>query len=102
MTPKGRKDTARGPLEPNVDKMEAQLTVWAAKIDGLSAKAGHAGVRAGIEYRLSIDDLKAKRVLAQAKVDEYKAAGRDKWEGHQAGIELAWSDLEDAFAELKL
>ena len=81
-----------GPMEANIDKMEAQLKQWAVLIDSLAAKA---------EYRLSIDDLKAKRAVAQAKVDEFKAAGIEKWEGFKAGIERAWSDLEIAFNELK-
>jgi len=96
-----RKKRSMGPMEANVDKMEAQLKQWAAQIDVLVEKAGKAGAQAGIEYRLSIDDLKAKRVIAQAKVDEFKAAGSEKWEGFKAGIERAWSDLEDAFRELK-
>ena len=90
-----------GPMEANIDKMEAQLKQWAVLIDSLAAKAEKAGARAKIEYRLSIDDLKAKRAVAQAKVDEFKAAGIEKWEGFKAGIERAWSDLEIAFNELK-
>jgi hypothetical protein len=102
MAPKARPNTiVVGPLEANVDKLEAQLKLWAAKIDVLAAKADQAGAQAGIDYRAGIDDLKAKRVVAQAKIDEYKAAGREKWEGFKAGIELAWSDLETALANLK-
>ena len=98
MRPKSRKDRPVGPMEANVDKMEAQLKRWAAQIDGLAAKAG---TPARLEYRQSIDDLKAKRAVAQAKVGEFKAAGSEKWEGFKAGIERAWSDLEVALRELK-
>jgi hypothetical protein len=101
MGPKNRKDRAIGLMEANVEKMEEQLKRWAAQIDGLAAKAHKAGAQAEIEYRLSIDDLKAKRVIAQLKVDEFKTAGSEKWDGFKAGIELAWRDIEDAFQELK-
>jgi hypothetical protein len=98
---KGRKDRSVGLAEANVDKMEAQLKLWIAQIDSLAAKADMAGAKAGIDYRLSLDDLKVKRAVAQSKVDEFKAAGIEKWEEFRAGIECAWSDLESAFQELK-
>jgi malate synthase len=88
-------------MEPNVDKMEAQLKRWAARIDRLADGAAKGGTQAGILYRLSIDDLKVKRAVAQVRVDKLKAAGPGKWDEHQAGIETAWSDLETAFRDLK-
>lgn len=91
-----------GPMEANVDKMEAQLKLWAAQIDDLAAKTEKTCPRAKIECRQGIDDLKARRAVAQAKVDEFKAAGSGKWEEFKAGIERAWSDLEVAFSDLKL
>ena len=100
--PKGQKDRHMGPLlEANVEKMEAQLKLWAERIDGLAAKTGKSGAKSQIEYQLRIDDLKIKRVMAQAKVDEFKAAGSEKWEEFRAGIERAWSDLETTLSELK-
>ena len=103
MGPKGRKDRQMGPpLEANVEKMEAQLKLWAERIDGLAAaKTEKFGTKSKIEYQLSIDDLKIKRVMAQTKVDEFKAAGSEKWEEFKAGIERAWSDLETTLSELK-
>ena len=91
-----------GPMKANVDKMEAQLKLWAAQIDGLAAQAEKTCPRAKIECRQGIDDLKARRAVAQAKVDEFKAAGSEKWEEYKAGIEHAWSDLEVAFRNQKL
>ena len=91
-----------GPMEANVDKMEAQLKLWAAQIDVLAAKVDKTCPWAKIECRQGIDDLKARRAVAQAKVDEFKAAGSGKWEEYKAGIEHAWSDLEVAFRNQKL
>ena len=101
MGPKGRKGRYVGPMEANVDKMEMQLKLWATQIDDLAARAEKTGAQAKIECHQSIDDLKAKRAVAQAKVDEFKVAGSEKWERFKAGIERAWSDLETAFNELK-
>jgi hypothetical protein len=36
------------------------------------------------------------------KVEEFKVAGSEKWEGFKVGIERAWGEVEDAFKELKL
>ncbi|MDD5224852.1 MAG: hypothetical protein PHE84_12780 [bacterium] len=101
MKPKRDKDRYAGPLEADVDKMEAQLRLWTAQIDGLADKAKKTGAQAKIEYLQSIDDLKAKRAVAQAKVDEFRAAGSEKWGEFKAGIERAWDDLEGAFINLK-
>jgi len=35
--------------------------------------------------------------VAQAKLDEVKTAGSEKWETLKAGVESAWNDLEIAF-----
>ena len=90
-----------GQMETNVHKMETQLKLWAMQIEGLAAKAEKTGAQARIEYRQNIDDLKARRVVLQAKIDEFKAAGSGKWEEFRAGIEHAWSDLEAAFCNWK-
>ena len=81
--------------------MEAQLKLWSSRIEKLAAGARKAGARTGIVYFLSIDDLKVKRALAQAKVEEFKAAGSAKQTRLKAGIARAWNDLEDSFTDLK-
>ena len=55
-----------------------------------------AGAEAKAARHQHIDDLKAKRLAAQAKLDELKAAGSGKWETFRAGVESAWTDLEIA------
>jgi len=102
MARKTKKVRPVGAMEANVEKMEAQLKTWAVQIDGLTAKAEQAGEQAKIDFRQGIDDLKAKRAAAQIKVEEFKAAGSEKWEGFKGGIERAWGEIEVAFKELKL
>jgi hypothetical protein len=87
--------------EDNVGKLETQLKQWGARLDELVAKADRAGTTARIDNRRRIDDLKAKVHAAQAKLDEVKTAGSEKWETLRTGVESAWSELELAFKKLK-
>ena len=90
-----------GPIKVNVEKMEAQLKEWGKKIDELAVKADTAGAQVKADYRKYVDDLKAKRTVAQSKLDELKAAGSEKWEVFKSGVESAWKDLESTFKTLK-
>ena len=87
-------------LETHVGKMETQLGQWGAKLDELVAKAEEAGTEAKSDYRKHIDDLKAKHQVAQAKLDELRAAGSEEWETFKVGVESACNELEAAFKKL--
>ena len=88
-------------MEAHVGKMETQLRQWGAKLDELVVTAEGAGTEAKADYRKHIDDLKAKHQAAQAKLDELKAAGSEKWETLKAGVESAWNELDVAFKKMK-
>jgi len=66
--------------------MEAQLKLWDAKLDVLMARADVAGTQAKSDLRKRIDVVKAKRAVAQAKFDEFRAAGSENWDSFKAGI----------------
>jgi peptidoglycan hydrolase CwlO-like protein len=87
--------------EQDLGKLETQLQQWGAKLDEFVAKADRAGTAARIDNRKRIDELKAKVRAAQAKLDEVKTAGSEKWETLKAGVETAWNDLEIAFKKLR-
>ena len=88
-------------MELDVGTMEKRLKAWGARIDRLFAVAAKAGPGARIELRLQIDDLKVKRATAQARFDEFQAAGIAERARLGAGVESAWNELEAAFADLK-
>jgi chromosome segregation ATPase len=88
-------------LKENIEKMEAQLLRWDAKLDELIAKADAVRAEAKSDHRKHIDELKAKQRHAKAKIEEFKASGSEKWEILKTGVETAWNDLEDAFKKLK-
>jgi hypothetical protein len=48
-----------------------------------------------------IDDLKAKKEVAQQKLDEIKAAGAEKWESLKAASEKTMEDLKSKWANVK-
>lgn len=91
--------TVENSVEKNVGKMEAQLREWGAKIDELATKAEKAGAEVKADYRQRLEELKVKRATAQARLDELKGAGNQKWLTLKSGLEAAWKDLEIAFKD---
>jgi hypothetical protein len=87
-------------IESTVGKMDAQLKLWGAKLNELLAKANVAGQQAKIDSRKQLDELKSRLEVAQAKLDEAKAAGNEKWETLKHGVERTWQDLEETFKKL--
>jgi hypothetical protein len=83
-------------------KMEAQLKLWATKIDELAASAQSSNGWTRIDLRQRIDDLKVKRALARAKLDDFQAAKGDSRERLMVGLDRLWIDLEEAFKAIKL
>jgi len=87
--------------EKNLEKIAARLRAWDVKIDALVAQAEGAATQLAPEHRLRIDDLRAKRDVARARLDELRADGYWKWQRYSAGIGRAWSDLIGAFRALE-
>jgi hypothetical protein len=90
------------PSAAGVRQMETQLKVWAGKIDAFTTAAQESNAWARIELRQRIDDLKVKRALVRASLDEFKAAGSNCRVGLQTDLKATWRDLEEAFREMKL
>jgi len=83
-----------------IGKMEKQLKQWGAKLDDMTNKITAAGAKAKADERKVVADLRAKQEHAQAKLDELKAAGSDKWDTFKTGIESAYNELEATFKKL--
>ena len=99
---KGPKKGARArPGGAYVAKLETRLERWGARLDDLVAKAEEAGTEARSDYRNRVVELKARYKVAQSKVDELRAAGSDRWDAFMAGVERAWTELEDSFKKLR-
>ena len=78
------------------DKMNARLREWQAKIDALKARADQAEAEQKIQYYEEIESLRTKQQKVQQKLEELRSAGASAWEEVKAGVEAAWTDLEDA------
>jgi uncharacterized coiled-coil DUF342 family protein len=79
-----------------VQKLQAQMDIWAAKIDALRAKAHMAEADAKLELNKKIDELEAKQSHTKDKLAEIRDSGDDAWEDLKSGAERAWHDLGDA------
>lgn len=84
-------------MEASVQKMEAQLNLWSLKIDSLAAKTHMAGARSGFDALMYVDELKALHAIAQAKFEEYRAAGEAERAHLQVTLKSAWDELDAAF-----
>ena len=87
-------------VEAHVEKMEAELKQWGARLDKLMTQAHATSADVKIDYRKRLDDLREKYVAAEKRFAELKAAGSGKWEIFQGGVEAAWRELATAFTKL--
>jgi len=78
-----------------IEKMEAQLKVWDAEIQTLSAKAEKARVDLKADLQAQIKTLVSKRDGAQKRLQELREKSGDAWEDLRGGIEAAWRDLKE-------
>jgi hypothetical protein len=87
--------------EKRLEKMEAQLGRWSARIDRLSAVTESAGARATIGEHLHVDELRAFRAIAQARFDEYRTSAAELRKDLRIAVEQAWNDLATAMRMVK-
>jgi hypothetical protein len=80
-------------------KINALLKEWGIRIADLKAKADLAEANLKVEYLKQVDELRAKKEEAEAKLDELSKAGDDAWDTLKAGVEKAASDLKDSVKE---
>jgi hypothetical protein len=88
-------------IQANIGKLETQLEQWGTKLDELVVRAEAAGAEAKDDSLKRLAELKTKHQAAQARLDEFKVAGAEKWETFKGGIENAWHEIETAFKKLK-
>ncbi|MBA4152414.1 MAG: coiled coil domain-containing protein [Acinetobacter sp.] len=79
-------------------KLQAQINEWKAQADLLKAKAESAGVDAKAEAHQQLEKLKTLQAEAQAKFDELKSVGEEKFGEVKAKVEGL---VEEAGSALK-
>ena len=83
-------------IDAYTSKLNAQLKEWNAKVDQLRAKGQSATVEAKAQLNKQLDDLTAKRGVAEKKLKELQAAGAGKFQTLKQGVDQAWQDLRGA------
>jgi len=91
--------------EEYIQKLDAQLREWSAKIDELNAKAEKAKGDIKTEYTKQLEALEALRESALKKLAEITEASEQAWEELRTGAEKAWHELktslDNAMAKFK-
>lgn len=83
-------------MEVPVEKMEAQLSLWMLKINNLATGIQKAGVRAGFDAVMHIDELKGLHAIAQSKLIAFRNAGASTRADLEGELKRAWNDLDAA------
>jgi hypothetical protein len=92
--------TAQSHIKNSLAKLEDQLELWHAKFNAAVASSRVTSKEAKIESGKHLDEIKSKLEVAQAKLEEAKEAGAEKWEAVKEGVENTWHDLEQTFKKL--
>jgi len=87
--------------EEYIQKMKAKLDELNAEVSRLEAKTRGAEANLRLKYHDEIQNLKARREEARAKLAEFKQAGDSAWEDLKIGIQGAWDILEEAIKSAK-
>jgi len=82
-----------------VKKLEAKLEEWDAEIDKLQAKMKGSQADALRNYEEHLKELRAMRKDTLEKMEEVRGASEGAWQDMKAGVEQAWTGLQDAFSK---
>jgi len=83
-----------------VQKLNAQLKEWDAKLDQMSAKAQKATANARINYENELESLKTRRAVANRKLEELGQRGENAWEDMKDGVERVWDEMGKAMEKV--
>jgi len=79
-----------------IEKLEAELKEWSARIGDLAAKAEQMKEEKKREYREQLEMLRAKQEAAGKKLHDLKEASGKAWEDMKSGVDRAWDELRAA------
>jgi phage shock protein A len=92
--------TTQSHFKNGLARLEDRLKLWHAKFNAAVASSRVTRQEAKIDSGKQLDEIKSKLEAAQARLDEAKAAGSEKWDTVKDGVEHTWHDLEQAFKKL--
>jgi chromosome segregation ATPase len=80
-----------------LEMLADQLREWDTEIDELKVKAHLAKADAKDELAKQLEELRAKREMAQGKLQQLQNAGDEAWDDIKAGVEKSWTEMKGAF-----
>ncbi len=83
-----------GLKEEYQEKIEGRLREWAAKMNELKAKAEEAKADVKIKMEERLDAMRPKLEAAQAKFQELRQAGSEKWDNLRVVLDQDIDDLK--------
>ncbi|WP_446811348.1 coiled coil domain-containing protein [Methylomonas sp. 2BW1-5-20] len=88
-----------------IEDLSTQLREWSAQIDQLTAETEKAAALAKLNYGEDLSALRAKKQLANQKLQELEATSSEGWESLKDTADNVWDDLRiglaDAVAKFK-
>jgi uncharacterized coiled-coil DUF342 family protein len=88
-----------GKKEVYIEKLEAQLKEWSAKIE--SAKAEKLRAEGNKEYMEQVGKLRSRREEALARLQKLRESGEGAWEDLRQGADRSWAELKAALEKAK-
>ena len=83
-----------------IQKINAQLDEWKAKLDVVKAKANNKGADSRIDYEKKADELDAKLAALREKRDELKKSAEDNWDKIRQKAEQQMEEVKSTLASL--
>lgn len=90
---------AMGTNADYVTGMQTQMKKWDAEVDTLVAEGKNAGGEMRTAYAKRLKELRLSRNAAQRSLEEVRAASEVNGAKLQAGMEAAWSTMQEALAK---
>lgn len=82
-------------------RLQAKLEEWSAEIDTLMIKAGEVMADVRDEFDEQLESLKTLLAFIRQKFEDLLQVGEIAWEILKSGIDLAWTNMEEAIESAK-
>jgi chromosome segregation ATPase len=83
--------------EQYIEKAKAKLDQWNEEIQEFRAKVAESDADAKTQYRRELDEMRAYRDQAEAKLKELHDASDEAWNDMKSGFDKAWDKISGAF-----
>ncbi len=76
-----------------VEEIKAKIDDYNVEINKFQAKVDKVRAAAQAPYLKHLEEIKAKRLALEGKIEELRHSGETAWEDVKKGVELAWKSL---------